>query len=42
LEAIKDPNKDTYHRAQLLKDWTKAKEKQKESPTPKRKTKDRL
>jgi hypothetical protein len=37
LEAIKDPNKDTHPRAQLLKDWTKTKEKQKESPTPERK-----
>jgi len=34
MEAIKDPNKDTNHRAQLLKDWTKTKEKQKESPIP--------
>jgi len=34
LAAIKDPNKDTNHRAQLLKDWTKTKEKQKESPIP--------
>jgi hypothetical protein len=37
LEAIKDPNKDTHHRAQLLKDWTKAKEKQRERSISERK-----
>jgi hypothetical protein len=40
LEAIKDPNKDTHPRAQLLKDWTKTEEKQKERSIPKRKRKD--
>jgi len=42
LEANKNPNKDTHPRAQLLKDWTKTKEKQKESPIPERKRKDWL
>jgi len=32
LEAIKDPSKDTHPRAQLLKDWTKTKEEEKEEP----------
>jgi hypothetical protein len=38
LEAIEDPDKDTHPRAQLLRDWNKVKEEQKQQgPTPKRK-----
>jgi len=40
LEAIMDPSKDTHPRAQLLRDWNKAKEEEKkQGPTPKRKRK---
>jgi hypothetical protein len=40
LEAIVDPSKDTHPGAQLLRDWGKVKEEEKnQGPTPKRKRK---
>jgi len=34
LEAIEDPDKDTHPRAQLLRDWNKVKEGEKERSHP--------